>query len=67
MRGPIPVGRFELQHDFAGWGAAQPFVTQGRTSDVATETFESCSLMGAAGDVGMQAKALAVDTALRWI
>jgi len=28
MRGPIAVGRFELQDDLAGRGAAQPFVAQ---------------------------------------
>ena len=67
MRGAIAVRGFELQDDVAVWCASQPFVAQGGTGDVATETFESCSLMGAAGHVGMQAKALATDTALGWV
>ena len=67
MRGPIAVGRFELQDDRAGWGAAQPFVAQGRPGDVATETFEGRPLMGPAGHVGMEAKALGTDTALGWV
>ena len=37
MRGPIAVGRFELQDDLAGRGGAQPFVAQGGTGDIATE------------------------------
>ncbi len=64
MRGPIAIRRFELQDDLASQCAAQPFVAQGRTGDVATETFEGMPLMGSAVYVGMQAKALGMDTAL---
>ncbi len=67
MRGPIAVWGFELKHDLASRGAAQPFVAEGGTGDVATETFEGGPLMGAAGHLGMQAKALATDTALGWV
>ncbi len=64
MRGPIAVGRFELQDDLAGRGAAQPFVAQGGTGDIATKAFEGGPLMGAVARVGMQAKPLGTDTAL---
>ena len=67
MGGPIAIRRFELQDDLAGRGGAQPFVPQGRPSDIATEAFEGRPLMGPAGHVGMQAKALATDTALGWV
>jgi hypothetical protein len=36
MGGAIAVRGFELQHDLAGPGAAEPFVGQGRARDVAT-------------------------------
>jgi len=52
MGGAIAVRGFELQHDLAGRGAAQPFVAQGWTGDVATEPFKSLPLMGAAARVG---------------
>jgi hypothetical protein len=58
------IRRFQLQHDLAGRGAAQPFVPKGGTSDVAAEAFEGGPLMRAAGHVGKEAKALANDTAL---
>ena len=40
------------------------FATKGGTGDVATQAFEGRPLMGAAVNVGMQAKALGRDTAL---
>lgn len=36
MSGAIAVRGFQLQHDLAGPGAAEPFVAQGRARDVAT-------------------------------
>src|SRR5680860_1547279 len=37
MGGAIAIRGFELQHDFAGPGAAEPFVSEGRTRDIATQ------------------------------
>ena len=37
MGGAIAIRGFELKHDLAGPGAAEPFVAEGRTRDVATE------------------------------
>jgi len=45
MCGPIAIRRFQLKHDLAGRCAAQPFVAQGGTSNIATETFEGRPLM----------------------
>ncbi len=47
MGGPIPVRRFELEDDLAGWGTAQSFVAQGRPRNVAAQTFEGVPLLGA--------------------
>ncbi len=63
MGGPIAIGSLELQHDLAGWGAAQAFVAQGRARDVATQPFEFLALLGAAICIRMQAKALGTHTA----
>ena len=52
MSGVIAVRGFELEDDLTGWSAAQPFVAQGRTRDVAAQTFEFLSLLGAALGVG---------------
>jgi len=41
----IGVRGFELQHDLTGRGAAQAFVAQGGTCDVATQAFEFLPLM----------------------
>ena len=56
MRGAIAVRRFELQHDVTGPSAAKAFVTQGRTGDVATETFEFLPLMGPTASVATSAE-----------
>ena len=64
MGGAIPVRGFELKHDRAGRGAAQPFVAQSRARDVTAQPFECLSLLGATRCVGMQAKPLGTDTAL---
>ena len=66
MGGAIAIRGFELKHDLAGPGAAEPFVAEGRTRDVATEPFEFLPLLGAAICIGMQAKPLGTDTAL-WV
>ena len=58
------VRGFELENDRAGWGTAQAFVAQGRARDVATQSFEFLSLLGAAMGVGMQAKPLGTHTTL---
>ena len=39
------VRGFELEDDLAGRGAAQAFVAQGGTCDVATQSFEFLALM----------------------
>jgi len=52
MGGFIPLRGFELQHNLAGPGAAQPFVAEGRARDVATQAFEGLPLMGATTRVG---------------
>lgn len=46
MGGAIAVRGFEFQEDVTGWCTSQPFVTQGGTGDVATESFEGRALMG---------------------
>ncbi len=52
MGGAIAIRGFELKHDRAGPGAAEPFVAEGRACDVATEAFEGVPLIGAALRVG---------------
>ena len=64
MSGAIAIRGFELEDDLAGPGAAEPFVAEGRTRDVATEAFEFLPLLGTTAGVGMQAKPLGIDTAL---
>ena len=64
MSGAIAIRGFELEDDLAGPGAAEPFVAEGRTRDVATEAFELLPLLGTTAGVGMQAKPLGIDTAL---
>ena len=44
MGGAIAVGSFQLPHDLAGPGAAEPFVPQGQAGDVAAQPFELLSL-----------------------
>ncbi len=53
MGGPIPIRRFELEDDLAGWRTAQLFVAEGGARDVATETLKGVPLMGTALCVGM--------------
>ena len=65
MGGAIAIRGFELKHDLAGPGAAEPFVAEGRTRVVATQAFEGVPLLRPATRVGMQAKPLGTDTALR--
>ena len=62
MGGPIVIGRFELQDDLAGRGAAQSFVAQGGACNVATQAFEFLALMGGTRRFGMQAKPLGTDS-----
>ena len=64
MGGAIAGRGFELQHDLAGWGAAQAFVPQGRARNVAAQTFEGVPLLGATARIGMQAKPLGTHTTL---
>ena len=52
MVGAIAVRGFELEDDLAGWGTAQSFVAQGRTRNVAAQTFEGVSLLGATARIG---------------
>ena len=66
MSGAIAIRGFELKDDLAGLGAAQAFVAEGQTRDVATEAFELLPLLGTTAGVGMQAKPLGTDTAL-WL
>ena len=61
--GAIAVRGFELEDDLAGWCTVQAFVAQGRTRNVAAQTFEFLSLLGAAICIRMQAKALGTHTA----
>ena len=60
------VRGFELKDHLAGPGAAEPFVAEGRTRDVAAEPFEFLSLLGTTTGIGMQAKPLGTDAAL-WL
>ena len=64
MGGAIAIRGFELEHDLAGRGTAQPFVAQGWTGNVAAQTFEGVPLLGAAVRVGMQTEPLSTHTAL---
>ena len=48
----ITVRGFELEDDLAGRGTAQAFVAEGRTRDVAAQTFEGVPLMGTASRIG---------------
>ena len=64
MGGAIAVRGFELEDDLAGRGAAQAFMAQGRTGDVATELFEFLSLMGSTRRLGMQTEPLRTHTPL---
>ena len=66
MGGAIAIRGFELEHDLTSPGAAEPFVAQGGTGDIATELFEFLALLGAATGVGMQTEPLRTDTAL-WL
>ncbi len=50
--GAIAIRGFELEDDLAGWGAAQSFVAQGGTRDVAAQPFELLALLGAAVRIG---------------
>ncbi len=63
MGGAIAIRGFELKHDLAGRGTAQPFVAEGGTGDVAAEPFEFLSLLGTTPGISMQAKPLGTDTA----
>ncbi len=47
MGDAIAVRGFELKHDLAGPGAAEPFVAEGRTRDIAAQPFEFLALLGA--------------------
>ena len=47
MSGAIAVRGFELKHDLAGPGSAEPFVAEGRTRDIAAQPFEFLPLLGA--------------------
>jgi len=62
--GPIAVRGFELEDNLAGWGAAQAFVAQGRTRDVATQSFEFLALRGSTRRLGMQTEPLSTHTSL---
>ncbi len=64
MGGAIAIRGFELKHDLAGPGAAQSFVVQGRTCDVATQAFEFLPLLGSTRRLGMQTEPLGTHTAL---
>jgi len=64
MSGAIAIRDFELEDDVARRGAAQAFVAQGGTGDIAPELFEFLALLGAARGLRMEAKALGTDTAL---
>ena len=44
MSGAIAVRGFQLQHDLAGPGAAEPFVAEGGTGDVAAQPFKFLAL-----------------------
>ena len=67
MRGAIAIGRFQLQDDLTGRGAAQAFVAEGGARDVATQAFEFLPLVGSARGLRMQTKPLGTDTAfLLW-
>ena len=63
MGGAIAIRGFELKHDLAGRGTAQPFVAEDGTGDVAAEPFEFLSLLGTTPGISMQAKPLGTDTA----
>ncbi len=62
--GLIAIRGFELEDDLAGRGAAQAFVAEGGTCDVATQPFEFLPLLGITPGISMQAKPLGTDTAL---
>ncbi len=60
MGGAIAIRGFELEHDLAGPGAAEPFVAEGRTRDGATEAFKFLPLMGTTPGIGSQTEPLRV-------
>ena len=62
MGGAIAVRGFELQHDLTSRGAAEPFVAESGTCDVAAQPFEFLSLLGFTTRVSMQTKPLGTDT-----
>ena len=62
MGDTVAVGAFELQHDITGTTALEAFVGNGWTGNVSAQVFEFLALMGGAADLGMEAKALLVDT-----
>ena len=47
MRGAVPVGAFELEHDLAGAIAHEPFIGNRGAGDVAAQALEFLALMGA--------------------
>ena len=62
MGGTVVVRAFELQH-VTGTIAFEAFVGNGWTGNVSAQVFEFLALMGGTADLGMEAKALLVDTA----
>ena len=59
----ISIGCLQCEHHLAGPVECKPFVGDGGAGDVAAQVFELLALMGGAAHLGMEAKALLVDTA----
>src|SRR5262245_12610923 len=64
MSGAVFVRTLQLQHDLAGAIAFEPFVGDGRPSDIAAELLQFQTLIGAPAQRRMEAKAVRVDTQL---
>ena len=60
MRGAIPIGALQLQHDLAGAVTLESFVGNGGARDVAAQAFEFLALMGATTHRGVQAEAVRI-------
>ena len=63
MGGSVPIRALQLQHDITGAVSFKPFMGNRWARDVITaQVFEFMALIHGAADLGMQAKALRVNT-----
>jgi hypothetical protein len=60
----ISIGGLQCEHYLPGTVECKAFVGHGGAGDIAAQVFEFLPLMGGAAHLGMEAKAVLVDTAL---